>query len=365
MQTTCAFVFLLYLRNLLNIDEYFHYLSITLSIQSEITTGMGGSCGIWEYNCTKLTYLILGSLNHMNQIKKLQHLTVNKIFPHQTAPYTIYRHQVDGDHVNNVHDHDFVELVVISGGRGIQLTPYGDVPLQAGAMFVLQPDVWHGYTECEAMLVNVCAMDCRLLDGELAWLRDNAPVRSLLWETAMTPFHTRTPIHYMTSHQIVRCNKLFFMLQQIEAEQTALLRVQQIGKLTTFLGEIAECVSTIPQDYPLPVRSPVVEKTLMLFSENIARDWSISELSSGFGLTTPYYIRLFKREMGESPLSYLSGLRARHAAQLLLRSDCSITQIGTDVGWEEPGYFSRRFRRYFGVSPREYRRKNREFSYTS
>jgi len=68
--------------------------------------------------------------------------------------------------------------------------------------------------------------------------------------------------------------------------------------------------------------------------------------------------------MGQAPLSYLSGLRARRAAQLIIHSESTITQVGLDVGWEELGYFSRRFRHYFGVSPREYRQKYRDFSHT-
>ena len=159
------------------------------------------------------------------------------------------------------------------------------------------------------------------------------------------------------------------MLQEIESRDTPQARVQQIGRLTTFLGDIAESilVTTSPsgQDRKINSISAPVEKTLLLFAENIAHDWSINELSASFGLNTSYYIRLFKQEIGESPLSYLSRIRARHAAQLLLRSECSVTQVGTDVGWSDLGYFSRRFRHYFGISPREYRHKYRDFTYTS
>jgi AraC-like DNA-binding protein len=305
----------------------------------------------------------------MHTTRTLQHLTFNKIFLHKNAPYAIYRHQVDGEHVNNVHDHDFVELVLISGGTGTQLTPYGSVPLRAGSLFVLQPGVWHGYVDCEAMLVNVCAIDARLFSHELAWLRDNPLLHHLLWESAIQADHNRIPIHTLLPHQIVRCSKGFFTLQEIEVKETLQARVQQIGRLTSFLADVADCiaVNNTPlsgQDRKATSTSLIVEKTLLLFSENVARDWSITELSARFGLTTPYYIRLFKREMGQSPLSYLSGLRARRAAHLLVRSECTITQVALDVGWEELGYFSRRFRHYFGISPREYRQKYRDFSHT-
>ncbi len=304
----------------------------------------------------------------MHNPKPLQHLTFNKIFLHKQAPYAIYRHQVDGEHVNNLHDHDFLELVLISGGSGIQLTPYGNIPLESGSLFVLQPGVWHGYMDCVGMLVNVCAIDVRVFDFELAWLRDNPLLGDLLWGSAITPDDASFRIHRLRQSEMVHCNKVFFTLQEIESKETVQARVHQIGNLTTFLADIADSVSTpnptASQYTRSPIASPIIEKTLLMFSQNIAKNWSISELSYSFGLTTPYYIRLFKRQMGESPLSYLSNLRARRAAHLLLHSETSINQIALDIGWNDPGYFSRRFRHYFGVSPREYRQKYLNFSQT-
>jgi AraC family L-rhamnose operon transcriptional activator RhaR len=277
----------------------------------------------------------------------------------------IYRHQVDGDHVKHIHDHDFVELVMISGGTGLQLTPTGDVRLQAGAVFVIQPGVWHAYVNCDAMLVNVCAIDCQVFESELAWMRDNEPLRHLLWETAITD--TQTPIHYLVSQQMSRCKRAFYALQAWERNQTSQVRARQIGELTTFLADLADWVS---MKTPMSAQEPAiaglpdaVEKTLMFFSENLAHNWSITELSCHFGLSTPYYIRLFKAAIGESPLSYLSELRARRAAQILMFTDNPIMEVGADVGWTEPGYFSRRFRQFFGISPRAYRQKYRDSGY--
>ncbi len=299
----------------------------------------------------------------MHTPKTLQHLTYNKVFLHKNAPYAIYRHQVNGDHTNNVHDHDFVEIVLISGGTGTQLTPYGHIEIHSGALFVLQPGVWHGYVDCDSLLVNVCAIDRRVFDYELKWLRDNPLLNSLLWDQAITPLHNTIPIHYLWAQQINRCSKSFFMLQEIESKDSLQARAQQIGRLTSFLADIADFISInapiAGQNRQQTSFSTPVEKTLLHFSENLAHNWSIKDLSADFALTTPYFIRLFKREIGESPLSYLSGLRARRAAQLLLHSENAITQIGEDVGWGEPGYFSRRFRQYFGISPREYRHKYR------
>jgi AraC family L-rhamnose operon transcriptional activator RhaR len=307
----------------------------------------------------------------MSHSGHIRHLTVRNTFLHADAPFAIYRHQVDGDHFHGRHDHDFIELVMISGGRGWQTTPYGNLPLRRGSLFVLHPGVWHAYVDCEELLVNVCAIDCRLFDFELGWLRDNPAIAYILWGSAITLDNPRMTLHCLPPQGVSRCSRAFYTLQESESKTTSQARVEQIGLMTTFLAEMADCVSL---NMPIPVsgaapavaraetpHNDVVKRTMLMFSENLARSWSIRELSGSFGLSTPHYIRLFKREMGESPLSYLSGMRARRAAELLMYGESSVAQVGIDVGWEDPGYFSRRFRQYFGSSPRAYRRAYRRF----
>jgi len=84
------------------------------------------------------------------------------------------------------------------------------------------------------------------------------------------------------------------MLQEIEVKETLQARVQQIGRLTSFLADVADCICmNAPlsgQEHKPTTASVAVEKTLLLFSENVTHDWSITELSACFGLTTPYYI---------------------------------------------------------------------------
>ncbi|HEX2955171.1 MAG TPA: helix-turn-helix transcriptional regulator, partial [Bacillota bacterium] len=71
---------------------------------------------------------------------------------------------------------------------------------------------------------------------------------------------------------------------------------------------------------------------------------------------TPYYLsRLFHAEMGMTFTDYLTKTRLEKAVQLL-QNGVSVKEICYQVGYNDPNYFSRLFRKVFGVPPTEYRK---------
>jgi two-component system response regulator YesN len=71
--------------------------------------------------------------------------------------------------------------------------------------------------------------------------------------------------------------------------------------------------------------------------------------------------RLFKKLTGQSFKQYQLSFRLRRAATLMAESpDCPIAEIAPAVGFDDPLYFSRLFRKYTGQSPTAYRKKQLE-----
>ena len=74
------------------------------------------------------------------------------------------------------------------------------------------------------------------------------------------------------------------------------------------------------------------------------------------GLSKAYMCTAFKSMIGCPPTDYLTRVRMQHAAELLRsRKNMSISEVGDAVGIPDANYFSRVFRRHFGMSPRKFR----------
>jgi AraC-like DNA-binding protein len=74
------------------------------------------------------------------------------------------------------------------------------------------------------------------------------------------------------------------------------------------------------------------------------------------GISPYHFIRLYSRAFGETPHEFMMRRRLEQAQRLLRGGSLSVTEICFEVGYESPGSFSSSFRRFSGVSPRDYRR---------
>lgn len=84
---------------------------------------------------------------------------------------------------------------------------------------------------------------------------------------------------------------------------------------------------------------------------------SVEMICNHLHMSAPYFSTLFKREMGESYTSYLTGIRMEKAAELLKTTEEKTYCIAAKVGYDEPNYFSYVFKKRYGVSPNKFRGK--------
>ena len=98
----------------------------------------------------------------------------------------------------------------------------------------------------------------------------------------------------------------------------------------------------------------LVDTVRKYIDENYQKDISLDEISRMVNIS-PYYFS--KQGTGENFIEYLTRTRMRQACVCLRNPDYSIKQICAMVGYSDPNYFSRIFKKYEGVNPSEYRER--------
>lgn len=89
--------------------------------------------------------------------------------------------------------------------------------------------------------------------------------------------------------------------------------------------------------------------------EHLAEDISVEALASVTGLSVFHFSREFKHATGMSPLQYVTRERISRAETLIRETSRSIIDIGMDIGYTSPSYFSKVFARIVGVTPTAFR----------
>lgn len=103
-----------------------------------------------------------------------------------------------------------------------------------------------------------------------------------------------------------------------------------------------------------------IERAAAYFNENYNTKISIDDYAESLHISTNWFIHNFKQYAGMSPAQYILSLRMVNAQSLLERTTYNIKEISEIVGYENPLYFSRVFKKEIGKSPAQYRKERVE-----
>ena len=99
-----------------------------------------------------------------------------------------------------------------------------------------------------------------------------------------------------------------------------------------------------------------IDKATAYFNEHYSEDISIDEYAENNHFSVSWFIRNFKQCTGSTPMQYILSKRIYNAEILLQNPSYNVTEISRIVGYDNPLYFSRIFKKTKGLSPSEYRK---------
>ncbi|WP_102261276.1 helix-turn-helix domain-containing protein [Mesobacillus jeotgali] len=98
-----------------------------------------------------------------------------------------------------------------------------------------------------------------------------------------------------------------------------------------------------------------IQKCAEYISQYCTEDLSIKQVADQINLSVPYFSRIFKQETGRSFVEHVTFVRMQRAVWMLRHTDHTVEAIAEELGYNTPNYFSGTFKKYVGLSPRDYR----------
>lgn len=133
----------------------------------------------------------------------------------------------------------------------------------------------------------------------------------------------------------------------------------QIGHLYLFMDALISTSQTRKQALGGKLREFYVREAINYIEHHYAENITVEELASACKLDRSYFGKVFKSVVGQPPQEFLLRYRMEKAAEELMLTSVAISDISSSVGYSNSMHFSRAFKSVYGISPREYRRKNK------
>jgi YesN/AraC family two-component response regulator len=139
--------------------------------------------------------------------------------------------------------------------------------------------------------------------------------------------------------------------------QKELARWRNTEEMTRWLSEILHQYTDLVFEKKRLAHANVMLQASHYIRSHFSEKISLEAISMEVGMNPTYFSKLFNEEMGCSLSEYINQIRIENAKGLLLRTRYTLVEIAGCVGYEDQGYFSRKFKQFAGVTPGSYRKR--------
>lgn len=195
--------------------------------------------------------------------------------------------------------------------------------------------------------------------------RSNHPPKGEVFTSSPNRFYKKAPF-YLTLEQSGQLHGLAYTAMEKYCKALCSLEINYFhGSRRHVDGAVSElqCQRTFLSIISLLCHQPkkaapqLAEQVWHYLYENYQDEFSLEVLEQQFSFHRGHIIRSVKKQYGLTPLQLLLSIRIERAKQLLANTDLPIKKIGEQVGFINPAYFNRQFRRITGKSPGELRKR--------
>lgn len=162
-----------------------------------------------------------------------------------------------------------------------------------------------------------------------------------------------SPVHYVGIHNLFSelFEKIIYELQI----KNLLFQYVVAGYFLELISNFARKKVYLKSNTPILI-SEDIQKVIETMYKHYNQNYTVEHYARLCNLSLYRFIHKFKQYTGMSPLEYLTSIRINTARDLLINSGFNISEIATLVGYDNPLYFSRVFKKSTGICPSKYKK---------
>ena len=283
--------------------------------------------------------------------------------PDESFPFTIHKYTIQPEEIIPSHTHDCVELVYVLSGNAHHELAGISYQLHPGDVFVIEPTVHHSYrgSEQNPTVVYNVLFQTSLIQKEIQSLCQFGPFVNWFY---LAPFLRKTALFVphisLNGAQSQHLEQqLDAMLQEVSEQH---LGYQMLCKtlLIGIMVYLSRCGAESGLTADAAKSSDEWLATVVGFLEqHYQKPISLHQLSQLCEMSVSSFATKFKRLTGLTVLEFKHRVQVREACQLLKATDYKILAVAQTVGFNDLSFFYKVFRKQTGVTPSQYRARER------
>ncbi|MCM0649549.1 AraC family transcriptional regulator [Clostridium swellfunianum] len=268
------------------------------------------------------------------------------IKPEEFNPQILYIFRSDNKngYAGKNHYHDNIELNYVVSGTAFYTIDDTVYEVREGNLLILNPGIYHQQfipsdVHTQGLHIGINKLFLKGLSQNL-----------------ILPDGT-SPLAVLTKY----ANEFSSCIHQIIVEQESKLAGHELVLKTLVmrlivilireLYSVEDKADSYKLSFEYSEKSIMVNTIIEYINNHYNEEISLDKLSKNHYLSPVYLSKVFKEETGDSPINYLINLRLDKAKELLEKGSLSIKAVAKLVGYNDAYYFSKLFKKHFGISP--------------
>ena len=279
-----------------------------------------------------------------------------------------FRHSSDNVHMFimpnyriGMHKQEFFEINIVIKGKGEHYIDGAVIHAEVGDVFIIPPEVEHGYTGGEGFDVYHIIINNKYMQKNIAELQQVEGFSILFNVEPIMRAKLNRHLHLKLNE--TQFKSISDILMERRGQKRFVSPADAIMNVGAFLIVVTKLCqiyveNSVAMKLDTDPKDAAFMKSLAMIHERYADKLTIDELASEAKLSKSTYMRRFLQICKITPAEYIIKKRVEVAENMLKHTNVSLLEISEKVGFYDAAHFSRTFKRIKGISPLEYRNKN-------